>query len=230
MDSRFVRISAVLSLLFACKPEPSEPTTSTDPTVGSTTTDTDTTATGTETATVTTFESSTTTTSDGETTTTTSDGDTTTTGTGTTTTTVTTVDTGVLTMDEGVGTTFAMLPEECSMAVETCAPLGSADSCPTVESELWEQLGAECDGELYNIANYSRDGECCLLTRCEDEEIEGKACVPLAATDNCGRDNSLPQVDLWEQCDLAVGTITPTYVDGDNCCLDFDCYCGGTGG
>lgn len=191
MNPQLVRFSVVLSLLSACKPEPSGPTTE----------------------------------SASEATAGTDSGTTTTTGSAPTTT-----ESSASSTVGQVGTTFPLEPGPCPEAMETCVPLGDADSCPSVEEELWEKLVAECDGGLAELSRHSRDGQCCLVTRCVGDEVKGKACVPLAAAKHCVLLGSLPDVDLLPLCESMPHAESDLFVEGDNCCQDFECYCGATGG
>jgi hypothetical protein len=140
----------------------------------------------------------------------------------------------------GVGTTVFPEPGPCPSENMLCAPpagdtddgtsTGGGDPCILVWSELAANGDAMCDGAFQPQGQgYDANNQCCFWFTCTAPKPTPKACLPLASVEAC----ELGGVDFWslieDECRTFVGYESLPFVEGDNCCVEFGCYCGETG-
>lgn len=148
----------------------------------------------------------------------------------------TTTSTTSTTLATDFGTTVFPLPGPCFTQNHWCdSPMGGTgtgsstgptDPCAPVYVELEETANAQCLGDVQVTAQGPSGAECCIDFTCSLITPESKACIPLEYAEGC--DDILPHVDLYSFC-LQVSHNSPPFVEGDNCCVLFECYCGESG-
>ena len=140
---------------------------------------------------------------------------------------------GTSTSDTGFGTTFDPKPAKCPQTQSNCTPpdmdtgTDTGDLCEPYYVELEAIVKDSCLGVLEVVGRrVDEQGSCCVDSVCHLPRPEAKACIPLSAAGECM--DYISGIPWSEICGI-LGSHGEPFVDGDLCCMFFDCYCGDTG-